>query len=59
MIKYQVVQRRSQHELSEKINLMLSEGWKLQGGIAFISESSGYVFAQAMIKSMSKVVENS
>ncbi len=51
MTKYQLVQRRSQHELSERVNAMLAEGWKLQGGISVANEANGnYIYVQAMTK---------
>lgn len=46
MTEYKVIHALSIDQLEKQVNERLADGWQLQGGVAFDSESS--VFMQAM-----------
>jgi len=46
MIRYCVVEETNTEKLEEKVNLLISQGWKPQGGIS----ARTYSYQQAMIK---------
>ena len=65
MMKYQVVIENSMDKLEAEVNILLSEGWRPQGGISMmvapnfeqrygrisvILQTSSFRFAQALVK---------
>lgn len=50
-MKYTIVNRRSAHDLAERVTAMLSEGWQLTGGVSVATDiSRDFMFAQALVK---------
>ena len=50
MYLYKVVRGASSSELEEKVNRMLFEGWRLQGGIVVTCAGGIEIWAQVMVK---------
>ena len=49
-MKYKVISDESYRRFQQEVNNRLKDGWILQGGIAVISNFSGTMFYQAMVK---------
>lgn len=52
-MKYCIVEEKSSEKLEVKVNMLISEGWKPQGGINVVVVApalSVWFFQQAMIK---------
>jgi hypothetical protein len=49
-MKYFVVQESSADALTDTVNEMLEDGWKLQGGMSVGGDNGYRFFCQAMIK---------
>lgn len=59
-MRYEIVTSRYAHEVTERVNQLLDEGWKLYGELKFTAYFVGqgsehvWMFAQAMIRKEKK-----
>jgi len=49
-MKYTVVGTRDQSKFEERVNDLIKEGWKPQGGIFIVVDNNGWIYYQAMVK---------
>ena len=53
MMKYRVVSEKNEYELANRVNKLIEDGWRPQGGLSFAYHSSykeTFTWAQAMVK---------
>lgn len=49
-MEYIIIERDDVDDLSEKINSLMEDGWKPQGGVSAYSFDLHYYYCQAMIR---------
>lgn len=49
MIEYKVVVAKDISELQSQVNLLLSNGWNLQGGVSLYKDKINKLWSQALV----------
>lgn len=50
MTEYTIIQETTQLDMTRKVNAMLNDDWKCQGGVATMIWQGCFYYTQAMIK---------
>jgi len=49
-MEYIVVGTTKQSEFEKRVNDLIKQGWKPQGGIFIVIDNNGWIYYQAMVK---------